>query len=924
MALRRPDQLPPASSLQDEDIFIAEINPFDAATRKVVRISKDNLLDGYANSAFNLGTGAGFYSSITNNTLQLKSLVGGKDFVVNSSANQIFIDYTGTPESTTASNIGSGIGLFSSVSDYDIKLKSISGRDNIEVSQENDTLFVSFIGQAGGGGNAVSGASFSFFSNIENNIGPATKNYYATPTTGTLLSGVTVDTAEDLKVYLRWDGPAHDYIGSGSINGIPIPSNQIVELGDFTRRFEGYLDNLSLTGQSFISGEANGSSAIISLTELGAGPTPISLLIDNISSATEKPSTELGSTHLKGGDTINAYAVFSSNDIDTIEVYNSGISDGIVASSYSLSDTGDGNFTATIPVTITNNRAGLNSISIIARNSFGTFGQVSTSSNQIDLDQTYPSISASDPSSYNGRNDGLRNGESTNFTNTISNWSAGNGDTISYSALTSDISITNSNSFENPKTVSYADGIYSDSDNLRIRAVRVNNGAVDTDDAKIKIANPPQISAISFDSTATSAQSPNVIGASEVKGGDVINAYIDVTSNESSANQIQLRVLNFGLSEGQSYSNYSSTDLGGGVFRYTVPITVTDEASRNGTVGIKVIPKNSFYNIFGDEFTSNNSVSLNNSNPSVSISSISYPGNQQALKDSESATVSNSASNFDTISYTSANGQLTISNSTTQESSKNVSRQAGNYNISTNNFTITATKTSNGAVSIASTVVKIAHTDLQLSINNLASSLSSSPAGVSDNFNLVSTQQFLEAPDLFTSLSQTSPSQLTTGSQGTNTNSNSYTITVSDSDTKGTFTWRVSGQNLAGKQVNVITTNPDYTLEGFSSRTITASPQSLGAGLASIGTSVSNTSNVNMENISEGGGGPNGGTVYSYQSYSDGIQLSNVYDENNKFTVCDSLGVTSSTGDYIFNLDKLNRAANTSVNNPAQFLVSED
>ena len=76
-----------------------------------------------------------------------------------------------------------------------------------------------------------------------------------------------------------------------------------------------------------------------------------------------------------------------------------------------------------------------------------------------------------------------------------------------------------------------------------------------------------------------------------MKGGDTINAYIDVQSNESSANQINLQISNYGLSEGQSASNYSYTDLGGGVFRYTVPIIVTDESSRNGTVGIKAIPK---------------------------------------------------------------------------------------------------------------------------------------------------------------------------------------------------------------------------------------------------------------------------------------------------------------------------------------------
>jgi hypothetical protein len=275
------------------------------------------------------------------------------------------------------------------------------------------------------------------------------------------------------------------------------------------------------------------------------------------------------------------------------------------------------------------------------------------------------------------------------------------------------------------------------------------------------------------------------------------------------------------------------------------------------------------------------------------------------------------------VVYSSPNGQLNITDPNDHENSKFVNRANGSYNVSINNFTATATKTSNGAVASASTVVKIANSSLTFSVNNLASSLSSSPAGTSDNFNLVSSQQLIEIPSLDTDPSQTTPSELTATASGTNTNSNNYRIIVDDSDTKGTFTWQVSGQNLAGLITTSISTNPNYKIEGFSARTIEASPRDLAAGIASIGTSVSDPNDVSMENISEGGAGPNGGTVYSYQSYSDGVQLNNTYDVDNKFTICDSSGVTLTTGDHIFNLDKLNRAANTSVSNPAQFAVEE-
>lgn len=919
----KPSDLPKVSGLANDDIFIVEVEPNNFENLQVVHIEKQHLFSGYLNQVDNLGRGFDL-GTISGGTLELSSLLAGSGVeITKTTLNELVLNFTGDSESTTASNIGSGLGLVSGITDADLKLKSITGGSNIVVSESNDTLSIEFTGELSSSGPGGAGTQFAFFSDAENNLGPTIKTYYNTPTSDTYLSGIEVDTAADLKVYLRWDGPGDSYMGSGFIDGIRIPDNQITELGNFTRRFQGYLDNLSFVGRDFISGEANGVSSVITLNELGGGPTPISLTITDISNASPKNGTRLGQTHLKGDDSINIYATFDTNDVDVIKVFNSGISDGISESSYSLVDTGDGNYTATIPITVTNLRDGLQGVSVIARNAFGTSGNTTESSNQINIDQVYPSISASDPASYNGRSDGLRDGESTTFVNSIANWDSSNGDTVLYSGSTSDILISNSGSFENPKTVSYIDGIHSDQDNLTIEAVRVNNGAVDTDNVKIKIANPPQITSISFAATATSAQSPNTVGVSEVKGGDTINAYIDVQSNESSANQINLQISNYGLSEGQSASNYSYADLGGGVFRYTVPIIVTDESSRNGTVGIKAIPSNAFYNIFGDEFTSNDLVNLNNSYPSVSITSVSYPTNQQALKSSESAIVSNNVSNFDVISY-SSNGQLDITDSTTYESSKTVNRLNGGYNVSTNNLTITATKTSNGAVSSDSTVVKIANDPLAFSINGLASPLSSSPAGISDNFNLVSSQLMLSSPSLSTDSTQTVASDLDHTSAGTSTNSNSFRVTVDDLDTKGVFAWEVSGDNLAGITTTTISTNPNYTIQGFSARTITASPTSLGAGLAPIGTSVSNPSNVSMENISEGGSGPNAGTIYSYQSYADGIQLDNSYDLDNKFTVCDSLGVTDSNGDHIFNLDKLNRAANTAVNNPAQFAVSED
>jgi hypothetical protein len=813
-------------------------------------------------------------------------------------------------------------GISSNFSEINDNIDTLSGTSAASIAELSQDLYKIKNGAAGIGGGASLG--FAFFSKVENNTGPATNHYYSTPTAHTHLSGVTVDEASNLKVYLRWDGPGDDYIGSGFINGQRIPDNQIVELGQFTRRFEGYIDNFSSVGDQFITGEANGVYSEISLKELGRGPTPIDLTFDNLSSVTPKAGTIAGNAALKGGDIINLNATFSTSDVDTIEIYNSGISDGISAQSYQLTDNNDGTHTAIIPIEVTNSRAGIHKVSLIAKNAFGTFGEDFQSSNSFLLDQTYPNISVSSPSSYNGRSDGLREGEQTTFVNSISNWSSSS-DTISYDNPDGNLTIQNPSVYQNPKIVEYANGIFSVSNNLNISVERLSNGSVDQASVQIKIANGPVINSVSLDSLATSASSPNLIGSSEVKGGDIVNSQVNIEGNGVSASNIQISVSNSGASNGSqtSYRSYSYVTESDGTYTYTVPINVTSSNSRDGLQGITVSAKNN-YGTISDSKSSANTALVNNSiYPSISISNVSYPASQQALKDNESAVISNVVSNYDSVIYSSDNGQLAINQSSTYETSKTVSRSSGSYNISSNNFKITATKNSNGRVVSRSGLVKIAHIPLSLSITNLSSKLSSSASGLSDNFNLVSSQKLLSSPSLSVDPSQVSPSELAITSSGTNTNSNSYRITVKDSDTKGQFNWQVSATNLAGIVTNSISSNSSYTLEGFQSRQIDCPPTSLGAGLAFIGTTVSNTSNVSMENISEGGSGPNGGTNYSYQLYADGLQLDNSYDIDNHFAICNSNGITNSQGDYIFNLDKLNRSANTSTSNPAKFIVKE-
>ena len=239
-------------------------------------------------------------------------------------------------------------------------------------------------------------------------------------------------------------------------------------------------------------------------------------------------------------------------------------------------------------------------------------------------------------------------------------------------------------------------------------------------------------------------------------------------------------------------------------------------------------------------------VKLNNLYPSVSVSTITYPGSQQALKDSEQATVSNTVTSFDVISYTSPNGDLTITNSSTYETpTKTVTRSAGNYNISSNNFRITATRNANNAVTTnSSTVVKIAHTAPTLTVSVPAARLrtggNDGTSAQSYTVTITATQQLLSAPTL-----SVPAGGGTLGSFGGSTTTWTATLSnINDDLIKQTYTWgAISATNLAGKVVTTITTGPTYVIGGFLSRTVSLAAF---ANEVNINTSVSDYSKMTL------------------------------------------------------------------------------
>ena len=280
-----------------------------------------------------------------------------------------------------------------------------------------------------------------------------------------------------------------------------------------------------------------------------------------------------------------------------------------------------------------------------------------------------------------------------------------------------------------------------------------------------------------------------------------------------------VEVDNFGTFQADTFAKSSATNQ-----------TITGDIANRGTtvqdLGAKVRVQKStgswsdwFFTTSGGSTDGVHTLKLNNLYPSVAINSITYPATQEALKNSEEATVSNTVSNQNTILYSSGNGDLTIASTGVYETSKIVNRNGGSYNIATNNFMITATRTANDAVTVASDCVFIANVlptiGLSVPYSRLRSGGNDGTSAQNYTVTLSSNQRIITAPTL-----TAGGGTLTTSFSGGPT-SWTRNLQVDDDDTKGAFSFSsLSAKNLSNMEQTSINSGASFTLGGFVSRDI--------------------------------------------------------------------------------------------------------
>jgi len=303
----------------------------------------------------------------------------------------------------------------------------------------------------------------------------------------------------------------------------------------------------------------------------------------------------------------------------------------------------------------------------------------------------------------------------------------------------------------------------------------------------------------------------------ELKAGDRFDILIEADAEMSS-----IQVMDFGAAEPQIILIAPPSA------QASVTITVADRGAVPQAFGARIFGVNANGSA-GQPFDTDSQgntdgshvVTLNNIQPSFSIGSVTYPSGQMALKASESALVSVSGSDFDTVSFSSPNGELSVTDPFVMESEKAVERIAGGYNVDTPNFIVTATRAANGAEFTNQGIVAIAHDAPSVSILEPAARLRSGgnqgTSAQNHEISLIANQRLLEVPAISAPAGTLQGAMVDSGDAQTFTQD----LRVHDDDDKGVFSFALtSALNLAGRAATGFTGDVDYELGGFVSRTI--------------------------------------------------------------------------------------------------------
>ena len=272
-----------------------------------------------------------------------------------------------------------------------------------------------------------------------------------------------------------------------------------------------------------------------------------------------------------------------------------------------------------------------------------------------------------------------------------------------------------------------------------------------------------------------------------------------------------------------------------------------------------------------------NTLELNNTRPTVSWGTVVYSSGFSALKDTETAIVSLTENNVDTVAWTSPTDELVITDPAVL-GAKTVTRQSGDYNIVYPNIQVVVGRTANDTTATFARVVQIAHVDATLTITTPYPRLRSSVDGAEYTITATASQIVTDVT-LDVGAGGAFIDTWSTLGAGVWTN----TIQIADSDVRGLTAYTAASvTNLAGKVNTDTPTGNAYTIGGFLRRTLVFPPFTYDA---EIGTDVVDVTKLLVTNTARG---PSGIPNVTYQA--DIIDGPNLYTITGPVWVANPLG----------------------------------
>lgn len=347
---------------------------------------------------------------------------------------------------------------------------------------------------------------------------------------------------------------------------------------------------------------------------------------------------------------------------------------------------------------------------------------------------------------------------------------------------------------------------------------------------------PPQVtSAYFFGGYPTSP------AQTELKFDDTFNFTVN-----SNIPIVAIQIYDFGAAKPITHNFTAATSK-------NITITIANRGDTTQNLGVKLRVQKANGSWSSDYLTSDygstdgiHTVKLNNIGPTISFSTITYPGTQGALKGTEPATVVNNVSNYNTISYTSS--QLDITSSTLYQNPITVTRKSAggtDYNVNSPNLTITAVRTANNKSASGSVLVKIANGTFNLNISTnggqrLRTGGNNGTSAPSYTVTIASSHELSSAPTLAVPVGGG-----TLGAFGGGPTSWNATLSnINDTLIKGPYNWgAISATNIAGTTVTIINSGGSYVIGGFLLRTVSLAAF---ANEVNINTSVSDYSKMTL------------------------------------------------------------------------------